>query len=47
MTVRLPAAENVPPGELDRFRLQSSYLFALLDTSDAGLLARYDPGNRF
>ena len=47
LTVSLPAAENVPPAELDRFSLQSSYLFALLDTSDAGLLARYDPGNRF
>ena len=47
LTVRLPAAENVPTAELDSFRVQSSYLFALLDTSDSGLLARYDSGNRF
>lgn len=47
LTVSLPAAENVPAAELEGFRLQSSYLFALLDTADAGLLARYDPGNRF
>ena len=47
LTVRLPPAENVPPAEMDSFRIQSSYLFALLDTSDAGLLARYDPGDRF
>ena len=46
LTVSLPAAENVPPAELDGFRNQSSYLFALLDTSDARQLAQYEPGNR-
>ena len=46
LTVSLPAAENVPTAELDSFRLQSSYLFALLDTSDGRLLAQYEAGNR-
>ena len=46
LTVSLPAAENVPPAEMASFRNQSSYLFALLDTSDARLLAEYESGNR-
>ena len=46
LTVKLPDAENVPAVELGSFRIQSSYLFALLDTSDARLLAQYEPGHR-
>ena len=45
LTVELPAAENVPLADMDGFKIQSSYLFALLDTSDSGLLAQYEPGN--
>ena len=46
LTVKLPGAENVPPAEMDKFRIRSSYLFALLDTFDSELLAQYDSNNR-
>ena len=34
--------EIVLPVEMDKFNIQSSYLFALLDTADLGLLAQYE-----
>ncbi len=46
LTVRLPTAESVISAGMERFRIQSSYLFALLDTSDSGLLAQYEPDRR-
>ena len=46
LTVKLPGAENVPPAEMNKFKIHSSYLFALLDTFDSEQLAQYDSNNR-
>ena len=46
LTVKLPGAENVSPAEMNKFKIHSSYLFALLDTFDSELLAQYDSNNR-
>ena len=46
LKVKLPNAENVPAAEMDKFRKQSSNLFALLDTPDMERLAQYDSNNR-
>lgn len=45
ITVPLPQADSISAAEADNFRIHSSYLFALLDTSDTALLAQYDPKN--
>ena len=45
VTVPLPQADSISAAEADDFRIHSSYLFALLDTSDAALLAQYDSKN--
>ena len=45
VTVALPQADSISTEEADSFRLHSTYLFALLDSSDAELLALYDPKN--
>ena len=46
LMVKLPGAENVPPAEMNKFKIHSSYLFALLDTFDSEQLAQYDSNNR-
>ena len=46
LTVKLPGAENVSPAEMNKFKIHSSYLFALLDAFDSELLAQYDSNNR-
>ena len=47
VTVALPQADGISAAETDDFRIHSSYLFALLDSSDEELLAQYDPENGF
>ena len=43
VTVPLPHADSISVAEMDKFRIHSSYLLALLDAPDAELLAQYDP----
>ena len=45
VTVPLPQADSISAAEADDFRIHSAYLLALLDSSDAALLAQYDPKN--
>ena len=45
VTVPLPHADSISVAEMDKFRIHSSYLLALLDSSDAAMLAQYDPQN--
>ena len=47
VTVPLPQADSISAAEADDFRIHSAYLLALLDSSDAALLAQYDPKNAF
>ena len=42
VTVPLPRADSISAAEADGFRTRSAYLLALLDSSDAALLAQYD-----
>ncbi len=45
VTVPLPRADSISAAEADDFRIHSAYLLALLDSTDAALLAQYDSKN--
>ena len=46
LKVKLPNAENIRAAEMDKFRIHSSNLLALLDAPDTERLAQYDSNNR-
>ena len=46
LKVKLPNAENIPATEMDKYRIHSSNLLALLTAPNAERLAQYDSNNR-